>query len=143
LIDTAEAIASAPELRNVFPNSEAPMLSERLVRELVAAPAPVRLEVMRQATPGAQPRELRALVRQASAQLALATLPAVARATGPPGRHLVSDDIHIEVLDPARTSFADGVFDLVVSSPPFALDVPYADGGDVPDYPTYRRCMPA
>jgi site-specific DNA-methyltransferase (adenine-specific) len=30
-----------------------------------------------------------------------------------------------------------------VSSPPYALDVPYADCGDVPDYPTYRRCMAA
>jgi site-specific DNA-methyltransferase (adenine-specific) len=51
------------------------------------------------------------------------------------------DDIQIEVLDAARTAIADGVFDLVVSSPPYALDVPYADGGDVPNYPTYRRYM--
>ena len=53
------------------------------------------------------------------------------------------DDIQIEVLDAARTAIADGALDLVVSSPPYALDVPYADGGDVPDYPTYRRCMAA
>lgn len=61
----------------------------------------------------------------------------------PPRRCLVSDDIQIEVLDPARTLLDDGVSDLAVSSPPFALDVPYADGGDVPDYPTYRRYMTA
>jgi len=59
----------------------------------------------------------------------------------PPRRRLVSDDIRIEVLDAAHTSFDDGIFDLLIGSPPFALDVPYADGGDVPDYPTYRRCM--
>jgi hypothetical protein len=53
-------------------------------------------------------------------------------------------DIQIEVLDAARTTVDDGLFDLLISSPPFALDVPYADGGDVPDYATDRdRCMPA
>jgi hypothetical protein len=57
---------------------------------------------------------------------------------------LQTDDIQIEVLDAARTTFDDGLFDLLISSPPFALDVPYADGGDVPDYATDRdRCMPA
>jgi site-specific DNA-methyltransferase (adenine-specific) len=61
----------------------------------------------------------------------------------PPGQRLDRDDIQIEILDAARTAIADGVFDLVVSSPPYALDVPYADGGDVPDYPTYRGCMAA
>jgi site-specific DNA-methyltransferase (adenine-specific) len=58
-----------------------------------------------------------------------------------PRRRLVSDDIHIEVLDAAHTSFDDGSLDLLIGSPPFALDVPYADGGDVPNYTTYRRCM--
>jgi site-specific DNA-methyltransferase (adenine-specific) len=64
-------------------------------------------------------------------------------AEAPPRQHLECDDIQIEILDAARTPIADGAFDLVVGSPPFALDVPYADGGDVPDYPTYRGCMAA
>jgi site-specific DNA-methyltransferase (adenine-specific) len=147
LIDTAEVVAATPELRNVFHNSEASIPSERLVRELAAAPAPVRLEVVRLATTGAHPRELRALVRQASSQLAEAAAAAIAEqpaAERPPRRRLDRDDMCIEVVDPSRTSVADGAFDLVVGSPPFALDVPYADGGDVPDYsPTYRRYMTA
>ncbi len=61
----------------------------------------------------------------------------------PPRRRVVRDDVQIEVVDPGKTCIVDGAFDLVVGSPPFALDVPYADGGDVPDYPTYRRCMTA
>jgi hypothetical protein len=67
-----------------------------------------------------------------------------AQERSPQWRRLESDDIQIEVLDAARTTFDDGLFDLLISSPPFALDVPYADGGDVPDYATYRdRCLPA
>jgi site-specific DNA-methyltransferase (adenine-specific) len=144
---THHLVAMAPlpveEQRQLATGIDLADLSVRLVRELVAAPAPVRLEVMRQATAGAHPRELRALMRQASAQLALAAPQPTAQMERPPPRRLVSDDIQIEVLDAARTAFDDGIFDLTVGSPPFALDVPYADGGDVPDYPTYRRCMTA
>jgi site-specific DNA-methyltransferase (adenine-specific) len=67
--------------------------------------------------------------------------PVFVQQEAPPRRRLVSDDIQIEVLDAARTPFDNGIFDLLVGSPPFALDVPYADGGDVPDYPTYRQRM--
>jgi site-specific DNA-methyltransferase (adenine-specific) len=59
----------------------------------------------------------------------------------PPRRRVDSDNVQIEVLDAAHTCITDGAFDLIIGSPPYALDVPYADGGDVPDYPTYRRCM--
>jgi len=119
----------------------APHLSERLIQDLAAAPPPVRLEVMRQAITGAHPRELRALMRHASAELALAAPAPTTRPDDLPRRRLERDDVQIEVLDAAHTCIADGVFDLIISSPPYALDVPYADGGDVPDYPTYRRCM--
>ncbi len=141
LIDTAEAVAAAPELRNMFHNSGASPLSERFVRELAAAPAPVRVEVVRQATAGANPRELRAIKRNAEAQLALAAAPPARIQQRPAPRVLTSDAFHIGVLDAARTAIGDGTLDLVVGSPPFALDVPYADGGDVPDYETYRQCM--
>jgi site-specific DNA-methyltransferase (adenine-specific) len=131
----------ASEQRELAAAADLAALSVRLVRELAAAPAPVRLEIVRQATAGAEPRELRALMRHASARLALAAPAPAAQQERPTQRRLDHDDIVIEVLDAARTAIADGAFDLVVSSPPYALDVPYADGGDVPDYPTYRRCM--
>jgi len=143
LMQTAEAVASAPELTNMFVMSNGRQLSERFVRELAAAPGPVRLEVARQATVGAHPRELRALLRHTSAQLAQAASAPAPAAERPPRRRLDRDDIQIEVLDATQTPLADGAFDLIVSSPPYALDVPYADGGDVPDYPTYRRYMAA
>jgi hypothetical protein len=90
---------------------------------------------------GAPRRDVHALVRHARAELALPGPPAVAQKEPPPRWHLDRDDVQIEVLDAARTSIADGAFDLVVGSPPFALDVPYADGGDVPDYSAYRELM--
>jgi len=89
-------------------------------------------------------RELRAHTRAFQQELqARRALQVVEPAAERPSRRLERDDVQIEVLDAAQTAIADGVFDLIVSSPPYALDVPYADGGDVPDYPTYRRCMAA
>jgi site-specific DNA-methyltransferase (adenine-specific) len=85
-------------------------------------------------------RRTRAFQQELEARRALRV---IAEPERTPRRRLVSDDIQIEVLDAAHTSFDDGLFDLLIGSPPFALDVPYADGGDVPDYPTYRRCMAA
>ena len=35
----------------------------------------------------------------------------------------------------------DGGCDLILTSPPYCLDIPYAEGGDVPDYVTYRQSM--
>jgi site-specific DNA-methyltransferase (adenine-specific) len=146
-LDESHLVALAPlpvkEQRQLATRVDLAALSVRLVRELVAAPAAVRLEVMRSATAGADRRELRALMRQTSAQLALAGARPTVQMEQAPRRRLDNDDVRIDVVDPARIGVADGAFDLVVESPPFALDIPYADGGDVPDYPTYRHCMTA
>jgi len=146
-LDESHLVALAPlpvkEQRQLATGVDLATLSVRLVRELVAAPTAVRLEVMRTATAGADRRELRALMRQTSAQLALAAPRPTVRLEQPPRRRLDNNDVRIDVLDPARTVLTDGAFDLVIESPPFALDVPYADGGDVPDYPTYHRYMSA
>jgi site-specific DNA-methyltransferase (adenine-specific) len=47
----------------------------------------------------------------------------------------------IQVLDAGALPWSDGSCDLILTSPPYCLDVPYAEGGDVPDYPTYRQLM--
>ena len=47
----------------------------------------------------------------------------------------------IQVLDAAALPWPDGSCDPILTSPPYCLDVPYAQGGDVPDYPTYRQLM--
>jgi site-specific DNA-methyltransferase (adenine-specific) len=50
-------------------------------------------------------------------------------------------DDEVQVVDAAALPWPDGGCDLILSSPPYCLDVPYAEGGDVPDYTTYRQLM--
>jgi site-specific DNA-methyltransferase (adenine-specific) len=50
-------------------------------------------------------------------------------------------EVAIQVLDTEALPWPDGSCDLILTSPPYCLDVPYAGGGDVPDYPTYRQLM--
>jgi site-specific DNA-methyltransferase (adenine-specific) len=50
-------------------------------------------------------------------------------------------DTVIQVLDAGALPWRDGSCDLILTSPPYCLDVPYAEGGDVGDYPTYRQLM--
>jgi site-specific DNA-methyltransferase (adenine-specific) len=45
-----------------------------------------------------------------------------------------------EVADAAALPWADGSVDLTVTSPPYALDLPYA-GGDVPDYLAWLQVL--
>jgi site-specific DNA-methyltransferase (adenine-specific) len=47
----------------------------------------------------------------------------------------------IQVVDAGALPWPDGACDLILTSPPYCLGAPYAEGGDVVDYPTYRRLM--
>jgi len=81
-------------------------------------------------------------MRQASVQLGMATRTSQPKPRPIPiPRRLSPDSCQIDIIDAATTPYADGGFDLIVSSPPFGLDVAYADGGDVADYATYRHLM--
>jgi hypothetical protein len=45
-----------------------------------------------------------------------------------------------DVADAAALPWPDGQIDLIVCSPPYALDVAYA-GGDVPDYAAWLQSL--
>jgi DNA modification methylase len=47
-----------------------------------------------------------------------------------------------DVADAAALPWPDGAVDLIVSSPPYALAVPYA-GGDVPGYAAWLEALEA
>jgi site-specific DNA-methyltransferase (adenine-specific) len=88
-------------------------------------------------------RELRAVISAARAELSRRPSPP-RPAPEPPAPFLVdtpewADEVRI--LDAGALPWPDGACDLILTSPPYCLDVPYAEGGDVPDYTTYRRLM--
>ena len=45
-----------------------------------------------------------------------------------------------DVADASALPWPDGSVDLIVTSPPYALELPYI-GGDVPDYPTWLHAL--
>ena len=86
-------------------------------------------------------RELRAVINAARAELSTR---GPAPRPEPAGASLVDVaelDAEVRVLDTAALPWVDGACDLILTSPPYCLDVPYAEGGDVADYPTYRQLM--
>jgi site-specific DNA-methyltransferase (adenine-specific) len=88
-------------------------------------------------------RELRAVINAARIELSSRT-PAQRSSPEPRPASLVGvteSDEDVRVLDAASLPWPDGSCDLVLTSPPYCLDKPYAEGGDVPNYPTYRQLM--
>src|SRR5579859_5981135 len=62
-------------------------------------------------------------------------------ATVPTPVHEVLDPRdRFDVADASALPWPDGSVDLIVTSPPYALELPYI-GGDVPDYPTWLHAL--
>lgn len=113
--------------------------TERVARAVHALNADARREIFEAIEAGMTPREVRAAVKRYTARAsALRRRPELV-ALPPP-------------LEPQPTELCvwpagepipwdDGAARSIITSPPFALRVPYADGGDVPTYREYLDLM--
>jgi hypothetical protein len=59
-----------------------------------------------------------------------------------PAHEVLDPRDRFDVADASALPWPDGSVDLIVTSPPYALELPYI-GGDVPDYPTWVHSLRA
>jgi site-specific DNA-methyltransferase (adenine-specific) len=131
-----EAAGIREEL-GIIPGDNASEATERQLRELKPLPAPVRLEIAQRIDFAATPvRELRQIVKQAKAEIAVKV--EERRAAEPPKPiplMRLPSDVTLTVADAAALPLPDGCIDLVVTSPPYGLDVAYHTEDSAAEWP--------